>query len=245
MAGFSGAAAADVASGVASAISAWGTASANKIVAKANAEAMNTVRKAQNQQRASSLTLAGAMRAQSYRASLTNAGEASNSATELIARHQDAWTRGNFEQGLKGAEEMGAYAARAAAAGVGGASVAAVSYTVRLQQSRLAEQTTDRQSQMQYELVKQRSGIMPAAISRLDNSPLAAGLDQNDNYVPSSSSGGNLLGALAEGLMSKSKSLQVMLDSIPKADETQLSTGDFARMDRNWQVEAQSPIQIN
>lgn len=217
---FSWASAADVGTGVASAISAWGTTSANKIVAKANAEAANVVRKAQNQQRASSLTLAGAMRAQAYHAALTNAGEADASAAETIARTSAAWTRGNFEQGLRNMEQIGAYTARAAAAGTGGASVQAVSYSIRLQQARLAERQDERQGQTMYELIKARSGIMPAAVSRLDMSPLAAGLDYNDNYVPQTNTGMGLIGALTEGLLSKGKSLQVALDSIQRPDNS-------------------------
>lgn len=216
MAQFSWAAAADVGTGIASAISAWGTASANKIVQKANAEAANKVRKAQNEVRASGTSLAAAMRAQSYRAVLTNAGEADEGGAELIARTQEAWTRGQFEQGIKGAEMLGAFTARAAASGTGGASVLAVSNTLRLQQARLAERSEERQDETMYELIKQRSGVMPAAVSRLDFSPLVAGLDQSQNYVPETSGGMSLLASLAEGILSKGKSLQVALDSIPR-----------------------------
>lgn len=239
---FSWAAAADVGMGVAGAISSWGVSSANEIVAHANAEAQALVRDAQNQQRASALSLAASMRSMSYRTALTNAGQSSNDASELIARTQESWTRGNFEQGLKGIEQLGAVSARAAAAGVGGASVRAVSQTMQLQQDRLGEQQAEQQGQMSYELLKARSGIMPAAISRLDASPLSANLD----YTPTIEQDGNsgLFGLLAQGLLSKGKSLQVALDSIPTSDNTQLPTGDFSRMDRAWQPESQT-IQID
>lgn len=245
MAQFSWAAAADVGTGIASAISAWGTASANRIVSKANAAAQERVRKAQNQQRASGISLAATMRSQSYRAALKNAETQFNSSGELIARTQESFTRRNFEQGLKNVEQIGAFAARAAAAGVGGASVRAVSSTMQLQQDRLSERQGERDEETMYELVKQRTGIIPAAVSRLDVSPLNPNIDYTPTFQQGPT-GGNLLGFLTEGLLSKSKSLQVALDSISTPDNTQLATGDFARMDRAHFPEAQvSPIQID
>lgn len=251
MAGFSWAAAADVAGGIGSAISAWGTASANRIVRKANAEAEEVVRGAQNTQRAANLSLAATMRTQAYRATLTNAGEAFNGAGEMIARTQEAFTRHNFEQGLKGLEQTGGFAARAAAAGVGGASIRAVSYSVSLQQQRFMERELERQDETMYEMVKQRTGIMPAAISRLDVSPLTANLDHTPTFQPTGSDAGDLLGALVQGFSGKTKSLQVMLDSIGTGDERPAqqvapTTGDFSRMDRAWFPEAQvSSIRID
>lgn len=229
---FSWASAADVASGVGSAISAWGVASANKITAEANAAAAERIRAAQNEQRASAVTLAGVMRSISYRSTLANAGVQANAATELMARTNESFTSSNFEQALKNTEQMGAFAARAAAAGVGGASVRAVSQTVQLQQDRLAQSTEDRQDQTMYELAKARTGIMPAAASRLDISPLSPNLDYTPSYDASDGNSANLFAYLTQGLFSKGNSLQVALDSIQYADDTQLPTGDFSRMDR-------------
>lgn len=232
---------ADVGTGVSSAISAWGVASANKITAQANAESQRIIREAQNEQRASAVTLAGVMRSISYRSALSNAGVATNNASEFMARTAESYTAANFEQGLKSVEQMGAYAARAAAAGVGGASVRAISQTMQLQQSRQAQATEERQDQTMYELAKARSGIMPAAVSRLDVSPIAANLDYTPTFDPAGNSA-NLLTYLTQGLMSKSNSLQVALDSIDFGgkDDTQLPTGDFNRLDR-----ATSPITID
>lgn len=231
---FSWAAAADVGLGIAGAFGQWGAASAARTVARANADAANVVRGAQNQQRAANTSLAATMRSLQYKAALTNAGEASNAGSELIARTQESFTRGNFEQGLRDMEQLGAYTARAAASGVGGASVRAVSYTVRLQQARLAERTEERQGEQVYELNKARAGIFPAAASRLDISPLTGGMDYSRNVAPGGGGGGTgLILALTQGLFSKRESLQVALDSIARGETTTpLSTGDFARMDR-------------
>lgn len=243
---FSWAAASDVGMGIAGAISAWGTASANKIITSANIDAQNTVRKAQNEQRAGNLSLAATMRGISYRATLTNAGDEYGNATEMLARSQQAWTSNSLEQNLHNAQQFGAVAARSAAAGVGGASVRATSYSMQLQQDRMDQLQTERQGQQTYEMVKQRAGIMPAAGSRLDVSPLNPNLDYSQSFAPIGNSS-NLLGALATGILSKSKSLQVALDSIPTSttpDPAQLTTGDFSRMDRAWHPEAQV-IQID
>lgn len=249
---FSWAAAADVATGIAGAISSYGTIQANKIiaeanakVAKANAEAANTVRKAQNQQRASGLSLAATMRSITDQRILGAAGDATNNAAEFTARTHAVWTRGNVEQGLRDMEQFGAVTARAAAAGVGGASVNAVSYSMRLQQARLAERRAEKQDETDYEFIKQRSGIMPAAMSRMDLSPLAANFDYSQNfYSPApTGGGGSLTGLLIEGLLRKKDSLQVALDSLPRdAGTAYPTTGDFARMDRGTGYD---PISIN
>ena len=228
---FSWAAAADVGLGLAGAVASWGAASAQSIVSKANAKAANKVRTAQNEQRAASLSLAAAVRSMGDDAILTNAGDASDNAAVLIARTQESWTRGNFEQGLRDMEALGALTARASAAGVGGASVQAVSSSLRLAQARRDERRDEQQQEQTYEMLKQRTGIMPAAVSRMDLSPLQANMDYSTNVAGSSSP--SLIGSLMEGLLKKKDSLQVALDSIPKATtQTTLPTGDFARMDR-------------
>lgn len=238
---FSWASAADVGLGIAGAISSWGTSSANAIVAKANAAAANKIREAQNIQRASGLSLAATMRGITDKRILGAAGDATNSASEFMARTHESWTRGNVEQGLRDMEQLGALTARAAAAGVGGSSVNAVSYSMRLQQARLSERTAEKQDETDYELIKQRSGIMPAATSRLDLSPLSANMDYSTNAVAEGSSG-NLFASLLEGLLRKKDSLQVALDSIPRDAPTYPTTGDFTRMDRGTGYD---PIAIN
>lgn len=238
---FSWAAAADVGLGVLGGLASWGTASANRKLAKANADAQNTIRKAQNMERASAVSLAGVMRAQGYRAALTNAGEQTNGMAEALARTQESWTRGNFEQGLRDMEQLGALTARASAAGVGGASVNAVSYSLRLSQARLAERQDERQEETQYELLKQMTGVMPATVSRLDVSPLSPNLDYSQNFTPASS-GSGLLPALMEGLLSKGKSLQVALDSIQRDEPAAAPRGDYVPWEDNFPA---STIQIN
>lgn len=230
---FSWASAADVGLGIAGAFASWGNASAKATVAQANADASNVIRKAQNVQRASALSLAATVRSLATRNTLTNAGEASNGAAELLARTQQSWTTGRFDQGLRDVENLGAFQARAAAAGIGGASVQAVSYSVRLQQARVQKQMDERQGQLTYEMLKQRAGIMPAAESHLDISPLSPNFDYSTNTATDRAP--NLLAGLVEGLLSKGKSLQTALDSIPKSPSTPTDVyarGDFTRMDR-------------
>jgi alkylation response protein AidB-like acyl-CoA dehydrogenase len=242
---FSWAAGADVFSGLTSAYSSWASADANSIVSKANADAQNTIRKAQNEERASGLSLAATMRGIVDSRILNAAGDASNSANELIVRTQQSWVRGNIEQGLRDMETLGSVTAKAAAAGVGGSSVAAVESSLRLAQERRAEQAQRGQDQTTYELLKQRSGIMPAAVSRMDLTPLSANLDYSRNYAASNSEP-NLMAALTEGLLRKAPSLQVALDSLTQAKTTDASlyptTGDFTRMDRGTGYD---PLTIN
>ncbi len=235
MAQFSWAAGADVLTGIAGAFGNWASASSNRILANARADAENTIRKAQNEQRASALSLAATVRSIADDAVLTNAGDAYGSLTELIGRTQEAAIRGRVEQGIRDSEQLGAAAARAAAAGVGGSSVYMISYSMRLQQARLAERMDEKADETTYELLKQRAGIMPAAVSRVDVSPLNPNLDYSQAYG-ATGSGQSLTSTLIQGLLSKRESLQVALDSISSdkaADATVYpTTGDFARMDR-------------
>jgi hypothetical protein len=233
MAQFSWAAGMDVASGIAGAFASWANASSQRILSKAAAQAQAVVRDGQNKQRAANLSLAATMRSIADDAVLNNAGDSYNSMSELIARTQEAAIRGNVEQGLRNAEQIGAFAARSAAAGVGGASVHMVSYSMRLQQARLAERMQERNEETTYELLKQRSGIMPAAVSRMDVTPLNANFDYSFNGGQAGN-GPSLAASLVEGLLSKRASLQVALDSISQDRDTGsgLTTGDFSRMDR-------------
>jgi hypothetical protein len=179
------------------------------------------------------------MRGISYRATLTNAGGEYNNATELMARTQQAWTRGSFEQNLRNVEQLGAVAARSAAAGVGGASVRATSYSMQLQQDRLAQVQQERQGEQTYDMLKARAGIMDAAASRLDVSPLNPNLDYSQSFAPVGNNT-SLLGALAQGIMSKSKSLQVALDSIPTettSGPVNLGTVKGSDMDVAFQID--------
>lgn len=227
---FSWAAGADAGLGLASAFSSWASADASAIVSKANADAANTVRKAQNEQRASGLSLSATLRSIVDKRVLDSAGLSANNATEAAIRTQQSFTRGNVEQGLRDVENLGAVSARASAAGVGGASVEAVSYSVRLQQARLAQRMGERDNQITYEQLKQRSGIMPNAVDKLDLTPLTAGFDYTNSIA--SNQQGSLIAALTEGLLRKKDSLQVALNSIPLDTAPLPTTGDFARMDR-------------
>lgn len=236
---FSYAAGADVFTGLANAYASWAAGSAQRTVSKAQADAQNTIRKAQNQQRAAGLSLAATMRDLSYHATLTNAGEQYNSSSELLARTSEAWARGNFEQGLRNIEQLGAYSARASAAGVGGSSVQIISQTLQLQQARLAERSASKQEDQTYELLKARAGLMPAAISRLDVSPLSPNLDYSMNLTPAGTAGDGLASALIKGLLTKRESLQVAINSLDE-NKPLPTTGDFSRMDR-----AMTPITID
>lgn len=241
---FSWAAAGDVGLGIGNAISAWSTASANATVASANADAQRVIRDGQNKERAAALSLAATVRSLSFHSALTNAGNADADAADLIARTQQAWTSNKFEMGLRHLEQLGAYTARAAAAGVGGASVQQTSYSVRLQQDRVAKQMDQRENSLSYELIKQRSGIMPATVSRLDVSPLSPNIDYTPSYAGSSTP--NLGLSLIQGLLSKKDSLQVALDSIGGTGTTPTRSNIGPTLDHMDLADAAyQPITIN
>lgn len=213
MAEFSWAAAGDVGlgliKGIGSGLSALGSAE----IANANARAANRVREGQNEVRRANAGLAGTVRSLNNQRLAEAAGKQLDVLVQNSVRTQDSFTRGNFEQTIRNAEEYGRSAAGAAAAGLGGGSIEAMSRLTLLTAERKRQVGMDAQADVTYDQMQQMLGIMPSAVQRMDTSPIVGGFDQGRNVSTGNGMGG-FAGALLNGLLEKKDSLAVLLGSL-------------------------------
>jgi hypothetical protein len=200
MAQFSWAAAADVGLGL---LGAWG----NNKLAKAKAETDNAVREANNEIASAQRGLAATVRGINNRRLMESAGRALDAQTRNAARTSDAVARGNFEESIKGAEQWGAQAARAAGSGLGGGGIEAISRTTSLQIQRRQELLESQGDAITYEQAQATTQIMSNALIGLEAGPLTARQD----FTRSTS---NMASDLIAGLFSKRDSLSVALGSL-------------------------------
>lgn len=211
MAEFSWAAAGDVGlgllGGVSKGLQSMGAAS----IARSNARVANLARDGQNEVRRASRGLAATVRSLNNTRLAEAAGKQLDALVQSSVRTSDSFTRGNFEASIKDAESYGRAAAGAAAAGLGGGSIEAMSRLTLLTSERMKQNRQDTQADITYDQMQQTLGIMPQAYQRMDVSPILGNLDQGSN----SSYGTNgFAGALLQGLLSKKDSLQTMLGSL-------------------------------
>lgn len=191
--------------------------------ARAAARAQREVIAAQNQQRLAEAGLDAYIRQlNNQRRMQAFEGEDTALVTNAV-RAREAFSSGQFEQGLRFSEQQGALAARAAASGVGGASVDAVAQTLDLQQARLEQQQLEGFEQSQYDTLVQRAGLAQSAITGLDSSITRVNLDNRNPRGPGTIA--SLVSGLGGILMDKDgrASLQVALGSLysnqPKTQE--------------------------
>jgi len=201
MAQFSWAAAADVGLGL---LGAWG----NNKLAKAKADTDNAVREANNEIASAQRGLAATVRGINNRRIMEAAGKNLDAQTRNAARTSDAVARGNFEESIKGAEQWGAQAARAAGTGLGGAGIEAISRTTSLQIQRRQELLQGQGEAITYEQAQATTQIMSNALMGLEAGPLTARQD----YTRSVSN--SMATDLIAGLLSKRDSLSVALGSL-------------------------------
>lgn len=212
MAEFSWAAAGDVGLGLVGGLTkGLGAAGASEI-AKANADAANTVRQARNQVARSARNLAGTIRSLNNQRLMEAAGERVNTLTANAARTSDAFARSNFEASIRGAEAWGQASARVAASGLGGAGIQAISNTVGLQIARQNEARLSGQDDALYDAAQATRNVVSNALVGLAAGPLTAQQDWSFNSAPSSTTG--VAGALIGGLLDKKSSLSTLLGSL-------------------------------
>lgn len=214
---FSGAAASGVGLGVAQGLGSFLIASGNRALSQANADARNIVRGGQNEQRIAESRLSAVVREINNRRRLTAAGEQADAVTNTAIRAQEAFTAGQLEQGLRLSESLGAAAAQAAASGVGGSSVEAINALTEGRAARLQQAQEQSQGRQQYDLYKQRAGVLERGVQSLDFSPLTANIDYGRDQGSAGGGFGSLVGSLMGNLIGtedQRKTLQTFLGSI-------------------------------
>lgn len=213
-ANFSWAAAIDVGLGALSGLGGALSALASNKVAKANAEAANTIREAQNVQKASANSLAGTIRSINNKRIMESMRKNMDAVVTNSVRTGEAFTRGNFEETIRGAERMGATQARLAASGLGGSGIDAIARTAELTQARATEQRMSQQGQVSYEQARALVGMHSSALGQMDISPIGSAMDRSTNTAPQT----DWLGQVVTGLLSKKDSLHTLLGSFGRTE---------------------------
>lgn len=190
-----------------------------RAIQDANADAANLVRGANNELRRANLTLAQTMRIINNQRIARAMSDQADAVTSTGIRAQDAFKAGRLDAGLRETEQLGAQAAQAAASGTYGGSVDAVRATLQLRNARLQEAAEAQGAVGQYDLIRQRAGIIERGIQSQDLRPMSAGLDFSVNQG-ASGSGFGLVGSLLAGLVDtdeKRATLNTFLGSIQRA----------------------------
>lgn len=146
-------------------------------VAVAQAQAQNQITAAQNQMARVDAGMQNFMTAENNRRRLEGIGAAVEAATVTLARNRDTTVAESFEARISTAEQMGAYAANAALAGVSGASVDAIETTMRLKDARAEEYRTRNAGYVDYDALSEITGLKASAYTAMDRTVSLPGMN--------------------------------------------------------------------
>lgn len=146
-------------------------------VAVAQAQAQNAIVDAQNQMARTEAGLENFMIAENNRRRLEGIGAAVEAATVTLARNRDTAVAEDLESRISEAEQMGAYAANAALAGVSGASVDAVESAMRLKAARAEEYRTRNEGYADYDALTEIAGMKAQAYTARDLTVVMPGMN--------------------------------------------------------------------
>lgn len=146
-------------------------------VEQAKVDAARMTQKSGNARSASDAALANFNASLANKRRLDAAGSAVNDSATNSVRIQQQLTRGRLSDRIRAAEELGAAAAMAGAAGVGGASVDTYNETVRLTNSMKAQAVERSFDQQEWASGQQRGNAVKAAVAGLDNNAYRANMD--------------------------------------------------------------------
>lgn len=150
---------------------------------KAEADAANLIREAQNESKAAQTGLAYFMQTENNKRRLAAGAKNLEAGVMNLQRMQDAFTSGNLEAQLAAAEAGGAYAAHVAMTGTGGNAVDMIDRTMQLKNARAAQARDKAQGQATYDTMAQISGIMPQTVAGLDLTYVNAGIDYSQSIA--------------------------------------------------------------
>lgn len=146
-------------------------------VEQAKIDAARITQASGNERRGSDAALAAFSASLSNSRRLDAAGSAVNDSAANSARAMDSLTQGRLSSRIQAAEELGASAAIASAAGVGGASVKNYNETVRLMTALREEQMEEAFATREFASAQQRGNAIKTAVAGLDNNNYRANLD--------------------------------------------------------------------
>lgn len=156
-------------------------AKAQMIIAKANADAANKVRAAENEFKGASTALQNYIRAEDNKKKFEAAGEQWNVINQNVVRIQDDYVKGDVQQKLRAAEEMGSVSAAASFMGIGGSTVDTINMLV---ERNYTDQKIDYEQKKTYQIqdmINERNSLMEQASNATDQGTTFANMDYNKN----------------------------------------------------------------
>jgi len=142
----------------------------------AMARAERTVRNSQNVLRASVSSAAARRRSQQNQEILKAAGNEKDVLLQNVARLGNVASRGKLNSRLQAAEELGALAAAAGSAGIGGGSTSMIASTMELRRARMEEQIAGSVGEQRDAVMKQFDNVMIRAAMGMDTTTDVAGV---------------------------------------------------------------------
>lgn len=168
-----------------------------RILDKAEVNASNKIREANNELGNAQASLTNWMRSVSNKRLIEAAGEQYNAMGDNLSRMSQQATTGSLQRRVQAAEQMGALTAQAAAAGVGGSTVDLINGSLRLRNAMLNEEIEKQEGNATYDMLMQRAGVMDNGYSQWDYSynaatsnfmstqmPIRVEPDDPSNYLP-------------------------------------------------------------
>lgn len=170
-----------IAGAVVSFMGASDQAKAQAIIAKANADAANLTRAAENEYRGAYAGLQNFIRAEDNRKKFEAAGEEWDVVNRNIVRIQDQFVKGGIQQKIQAAEEIGALSAQASFLGIGGSTVDTINSLIA---RNYADQQVEQDQMFNYQIqdmYNQRNSLMQRASDSTDQGTTFANMDYNKN----------------------------------------------------------------
>jgi hypothetical protein len=200
------------------------------IVEQAKIDAARITQKSGNERRGAETALQQFSAALGTKRRLDAAGDNINAINENIGRNLDAAAAGTFQSRIAAAEEAGAHAAMAAAAGMGGSSVDVFNETVQLANAMREENASRAVRSDSVSASAQAGSVLKDAVASIDNNVYAANLDFKqyvDHKKPSTLGNLATLGIAAAATYFGGPKAGAAVISLREADIA-ASNGDFA-----------------
>lgn len=157
---------------------------AQRILDKAEYNAKETIRTANNELGAAQSSLSNWMRSVNNQRTIDAAGEAYNATGENLSRMWQQSTTGSLQRRVQANEQLGAIQASAAAAGVGGSTVDLINGTLKLRNAMLNAEIEKQEGQATYDQLMQRAGVMDNGYDAWDHSFDSANMDYMSAQMP-------------------------------------------------------------
>lgn len=157
---------------------------AQRILDKAEYDAKERTRAANNELGAAQASLSSWMRSVSNKRTIEAAGEAYNAYGDNLSRMWQQSATGSLQRRVQANEQLGAIQASAAAAGVGGTTVDLINGSLRLRTAMLNQEIEKQEGQATYDQLMQRAGVMDNGYAAWDHSIDSANLDYMSAQMP-------------------------------------------------------------